>query len=186
MTTAYLIPCTCGEKLRIDASQAGLDVRCTCGRDVKAPTLRGLSQLERVEVAPTKAPPMEWGALHRLLLGGSLIAVCGLAIAAWFWMKTPPYDPEMKVDPELMAEITTRIKALPAETIIEEWQKLATEGLDRSEPANLTYHHAYVVRMHGFMYTGMVLAVIGGLIMATALLVGGKATKKPARQAPAQ
>jgi len=51
MKIEYLLPCSCGEKLVVDRSQAGLSKRCTCGRDVTVPTLRGLEQLERAAPA---------------------------------------------------------------------------------------------------------------------------------------
>ena len=180
MSTTYLLPCTCGEKLRIDASQAGLEVRCRCGKDVKAPTLRGFSQLERIEEAATTTPLPEWGARHRLALVGTLIAACGLAIAGWFWWTSPPYDPKISIDPRLPKQIAAQVAAMPPEELIESWSKLAHEELDRSEPADLADYHRHVTRLRGFMYTGLAIATIGGLVLASSLVVG-KPSPKPSR-----
>lgn len=180
MATTYLLPCTCGEKLRIDASQAGLDVPCRCGKVVKAPTLRGLSQLERVEDATTATPAQEWGTRHRLVMIGSLIAACGLAIAGWYWWTTPPFDPVISIDPRFPKQVAAEVAAMPAEKLIEAWEKLANERLDRSEPADVVEYRRIVSRLRGFMYAGLAIAAVGGLVLASSLIVD-KPKKKPAR-----
>jgi len=171
MATTYLLPCTCGEKLRIDASQAGIDVPCRCGKVVKAPTLRGLSQLERVEEAVTATPAPEWGTRHRLTLIGSLIAAFGLVIAGWYWYTTPPFDPVLSIDPRFPKLVAAEVAAMPAEKVIEAWDKLANERLDRSEPPDVAEYHRAVLRLRGFMYTGLAIAAVGGLVLASSLIV---------------
>jgi hypothetical protein len=180
MATIYLLPCTCGETLRIDANQAGLDVPCRCGKVVKAPTLRGLSQLERVEDAAAAKPLPEWGTRHRLALIGSLIVVCGLTIAGWYWFTTPPYDPKISIDPRIPKRVEAEVAAMPAEKLIETWEKLAQEKLDRSEPPDVVEYRRMVLRRRGFMYAGLAVVAIGGLVLASAFILD-KPKTKPAR-----
>jgi hypothetical protein len=180
MTTAYLLPCACGEKLRIDASQAGLDVRCRCGKDVKAPTLRGLSQLERVEEDAATKPPQQWGTRQRLVLIGSLIVSCGLGVAGWYWYNTPPSELRVSIDSRLPKQLAEQIGAMSAEELIETWNKVAKEELDRTEPAELANYHRFVEHQQRRMYIGLGIAAIGGLVQASSLVVG-KSKPKPAR-----
>lgn len=49
MRKRFLLPCGCGQKLVVDATQAGQQLSCGCGASLVVPTLRGLESLERVE-----------------------------------------------------------------------------------------------------------------------------------------
>jgi hypothetical protein len=55
MSKRFLLPCACGKKLVVDATQAGEQLRCECGTSVLVPTLRGLKDLEPVD-EPTEGP----------------------------------------------------------------------------------------------------------------------------------
>ena len=52
MSEQFLLPCSCGQKVRVGNAQAGAGVRCVCGKSLTVPTLRGLRELE-------SAPPDE-------------------------------------------------------------------------------------------------------------------------------
>jgi len=78
MTTPqlYLLPCPCGEKLRVRTRQAGEAVTCSCGAVHQVPTIRGLKKLETVDDAEAvTAPPSP-------LLAGPLFAIGLLALFA--------------------------------------------------------------------------------------------------------
>lgn len=92
--TEYLLPCSCGHKLRIDRSQAGLSLSCPqCGAEVAVPTLRGLDRLEQVVPAVSKASG-EWGLRQGVLFLGCLIAGVALAFVAILWLTRPIYSQE--------------------------------------------------------------------------------------------
>lgn len=97
--TAYLLPCTCGEKLVVDKSQAGLTIRCHCGKEVHIPTLRGFAELEQTSV--NQRPAREWSARQGVLFIGIAITVLGLLAAGWFALGRPRYP--YKVENELLA-----------------------------------------------------------------------------------
>ena len=52
--SSYLLPCSCGKSIPIDTSQAGQEVRCSCGQSQEVPTLRGIRQLLQAEQAVTQ------------------------------------------------------------------------------------------------------------------------------------
>lgn len=72
----YLLPCSCGEKVRVRTRHAGETVTCQCGTKLQVPTIRGLRQLESIDdINETTAPP-------RSLLEGPLFAIGLLALFA--------------------------------------------------------------------------------------------------------
>ncbi|HEY2837671.1 MAG TPA: hypothetical protein VGJ26_00870 [Pirellulales bacterium] len=182
MSKVYLLPCACGEKLRIDASQAGLDLRCRCGQTVKAPTFRELSRLEQVEEEPATRPHADWGARQRLLLIGGMITACGLAIAAGFWCMTPPSDPPVTIDPRFIQAIDAEVGAMKADKLIEAWEQMATQELDRSELPIVEAHRREVKRMRGFTYAGLALVAAGAMVLASSLFVGKPTPRQTNRQ----
>ncbi len=47
MRVKYLLPCSCGEKVAVESTQAGQDILCACGKTMEVPTMQGLRQLEQ-------------------------------------------------------------------------------------------------------------------------------------------
>ena len=81
MATRYLVPCSCGEQLKVEATQAGLSVTCRCGAATELPTLAGLRQYPLAETEAEPSPKGTWGARQGLLaLGLMLIAASFLAM----------------------------------------------------------------------------------------------------------
>jgi len=180
MTTVYLLPCVCGETLRIDPSQAGLAVRCVCGRDVKAPTFRELNHLERIEEESHGPHAPEWGTKERLLLLGGIVTIVGLFLAGLFWIKTPR-APTFVIE---RGDLQTEIDSLSTEQVISVWNAIGAEGLDKSELAPIVEHRERSARTRGFMFASLGAAAIGALMLLSALFVGksgasGAAGRKP-------
>ena len=79
---AHWLPCPqCQNRLRVEASQAGQSLRCSCGADVEAPTLRGLAELEPIVEAEHRRSG--WGAKQGLALVAAVAAVFALAGAGY-------------------------------------------------------------------------------------------------------
>src|ERR1041384_5370156 len=95
LSVKSLLPCSCGKKIEIEISQAGLLVDCpACGRQVQAPTMRGFRELERVELPETSAARGgEWGTRQGLIFLGLTILAIGLLGAGYVWWTTPVFDP---------------------------------------------------------------------------------------------
>ncbi len=78
----YLLPCTCGKKIGVTKSQAGQTVRCTCGTELEVPTLRNLSELERVGTRGV-AKTTTWTNRHRLVFSLAIVALAGVLAAGY-------------------------------------------------------------------------------------------------------
>lgn len=85
--TDYLLPCSCGERLRVSTRQAGEAVRCTCGTQLEVPTLRHLNQLEPVD-APTAGGPA-WGDRQRVAFVVSVITLAALCVVGYLALNLP-------------------------------------------------------------------------------------------------
>src|ERR1041385_6477136 len=55
MKAVYLLPCSCGKKVPVDAGQAGAQVKCDCGQQLAVPTFRALRNLEQEKPATEAA-----------------------------------------------------------------------------------------------------------------------------------
>jgi hypothetical protein len=76
MKAVYLLPCSCGLKVRVDAGQAGAKVACSCGQQISVPTFRALKALEvdapiAAAAAAKRSPP--WSAGRGMLFSAGLL-----------------------------------------------------------------------------------------------------------------
>ena len=94
MSAKFLLPCACGQRLEVDASQSGLTVPCLCGESLVVPTLRGLQKLERTGGEMEKRR-FAWGAREGTIVIGILITAAGLALALWFLLSPPQHPSEV-------------------------------------------------------------------------------------------
>src|SRR5262245_32317227 len=84
MTQQYLLPCACGQLVRVGNAQAGGQVLCACGKSLAVPTLRGLRQLEAAPPEIAKKLPLRWSPIHGASFALALvIAIAGAAAAAY-------------------------------------------------------------------------------------------------------
>ena len=77
MPQQYLMPCDCGVKITVTASQAGDQLVCECGKNLDVPSFTELRQLEPA-AAPTDGPDHKrrnWSRVQALLF------TCGLLTA---------------------------------------------------------------------------------------------------------
>ena len=85
MATEYLLPCECGQNLRITKAQAGQEVSCVCGKILSVPTLRAIGQLEpatsetlekagRESGSPNVARNLACAVLMAVMMGGLVFA----------------------------------------------------------------------------------------------------------------
>ncbi len=87
--TKFLLPCTCGRRITVMASQAGQRLPCECGASVEVPTLRYLSELERLEEAAPEQPK-SWGARQGLILLGALTILAAGGWLVYLHFRKPP------------------------------------------------------------------------------------------------
>src|SRR5689334_780477 len=108
----FVVPCSCGEKFRVRASQAGEQLTCKCGATVSVPTIRGLRQLETVtdEQAVPATTASRW---QGPIFATGLLA---LFVGSVVLLGTALFPPEvLKVDANAvgMSEDDLRLAAIP-------------------------------------------------------------------------
>jgi hypothetical protein len=176
MKTVFILPCSCGEKLSVDKSQAGLSLRCHCGADVAVPTLRGFAKLEQsTDVAETAKP--EWGLRQGMLFLGSVICVLALVATVGLWL-TQPRLPPQHLDAFLEAAGSTAdLDTMSSPEIMQIW-KDAKQGPDYFASAIITEyeilltHYNYAAAIYRQrLGAAIAAAVLGAVIFGAALLV---------------
>lgn len=86
--SSYLLPCVCGEKTPVTASQAGQSVRCACGAQLEVPTLRGLRDLAPAD--SVAVPTRSWSNRHRSSFVAFVLALAAFAVSGLLALKLPP------------------------------------------------------------------------------------------------
>lgn len=80
----YLLPCQCGQNVRVGRAQAGQQVTCVCGKSLTVPTLRGIQELQPAPPESAPAKGRAWTPIHgALFAAGLLAAVIGAAVAIY-------------------------------------------------------------------------------------------------------
>jgi hypothetical protein len=85
---SYLLPCACGEKTPVTASQAGQSVRCSCGAQLEVPTLRGLRDLAQGD--SVARPARTWNNRHRATFVFFVLAMAAFAVSGYQALNLPP------------------------------------------------------------------------------------------------
>ena len=174
MMTQYLLPCSCGQKTRITAAQAGEQVACACGKTLSVPTLRGIKQLEIAPDASTRTDARSWTPIHGVIFAvGLAIAAVGLVLVAYYGLLYAQIDKRYTrdyTDAFVQAE-RARIEKLSLNETFDEWSKNVTEGLGEREPPPWLAVQKVVARYLSFVKGGAITILAGCLLAAVALLI---------------
>lgn len=130
MAVQYLLPCSCGRQIPVEASQSGLTLACECGQQLDVPARRELEKLPRTTTqprTPSGAPRSGWGLHKGLMLLGTLLAVPALAGAVYL-TSTMPKDP--------IAAIIER--QTPSQSV-GSWQQLRQGIRTGNDPLTMAY-----------------------------------------------
>jgi hypothetical protein len=159
MSTKYLLPCDCGAKLEVDATESGLTKACACGALLQVPTLRGLRQLE-VVAADQAPPPSTWGTLQRGITVGTVIAVLGLGFAIYAGVAMGMTAREFHQLKKMNIEPPLPDNAPPA-SVLQYWMQVERHGLYAGAPEIVGEYHRLRGLKYWWMAAGMVVALIG-------------------------
>ncbi|HEV3005920.1 MAG TPA: hypothetical protein VGX78_15745 [Pirellulales bacterium] len=172
MKSMYLLPCTCGKKIEVDAGQAGLSVRCSCGVDVPVPTMRGLALLERTEprTLPSEGPSTDWGRSQGLVFLGLVIMLAASLGGLYVWWVRPVLLPWTD---EAVATVRAPVAELSLERSWELWKQLR-QGPDAQH--DIPWMPDFLVAERR---SWVWLEVLGGvLLVGAAVAVAGLCTGK--------
>jgi hypothetical protein len=127
LSTKYLLPCQCGQRLAVEPRQAGETVVCACGRTLEVPTFLQLKQLEKV-VAKAESRRIVWSHGQRLIFVGTAL-ILGWAIWADYllYWKGPPVNNLSGRSPEFIREAVQQMT--PVQTW-HQWFALRAQGID--------------------------------------------------------
>jgi hypothetical protein len=131
MSQHYLLPCSCGRKIRVAPAEAGGQATCACGQRRTVPTLRGLRALEpAAPEASGKAAP-GWSVAHGIIFSGGIVLVlAGIALIAFHLYRYTQLSGLTVDHTETVAAMhTAGIDQLSATQLFDEWSKIKTEGL---------------------------------------------------------
>ena len=172
MTAYYLLPCSCGKKIEVDAGQSGLNVRCSCGAELTVPAMRGLSQLERASEPPAgrpvEAPASTWGARQAQLFLGVLIM---LGAAAFAVFAIYDYPPRPQLAPNYRELNRQEIEQMKLSQTWELWRELRKDFSSEEElPIMELYKHVEKNARLQLILIGVIggvglLLVVAGLMM---------------------
>lgn len=86
----YLLPCSCGQTVDVEPSQAGQTVTCRCGKNLLVPTLMQILQLEEAPQRPA-VERIETGNMRRaFFLIGIFVFLAACVFLCWVVVKTQP------------------------------------------------------------------------------------------------
>ena len=170
MSSQYLLPCPCGQKLAVEPRQAGETIRCGCGESLDVPTMLEIKALEPLDPNrdTARSTSAAWSVRKSMALLGLVICVLAMVLAAGIF-RTRPEPPPGPPEP---AFIRTRAEALTPIDTLRVWQTLRVNGLDPRRPPEDTLHDEALFRYHVYMGVVGLLGVLGIVLCLTATLTG--------------
>ncbi len=159
MSVKYLLPCSCGLEVAVEPAQAGQKVQCACGKQLDVPAMREIVRLEPIDVAGEAAPAKPaWGLRQGLLVLGSLLILCSLATAVYFYAKRPqPMD----------------LDSLNLVQVWQVWEELRL-GVDRPPQPDQQYYAQQMRSLHVRLSGLAVIAVLGIGCVVVAMMLGAR------------
>jgi hypothetical protein len=176
MKAAYLLPCNCGNKVRVDAGQAGAKVPCSCGQQLLVPTFRALKELEAAPPAPALAATREdrpWSAGHGMLFSaGLLISVIAAVLICYHLFVFVQYrDGGETFKQDHLNQMRQGVEQMTAMETLMEFQQMSKAGLtvDGVPP----WSQISAVRDNSFRWLmGALAALVVGLVFLAGSLLG--------------
>ena len=147
MPQQFLLPCSCGQKVRVSNAQAGGEVYCVCGKSLSVPTLRGLRQLEPAPAERVAKRELRWTPTHGAIFAGALlVATASVAILGFHlfqyaqfvgWFRPDHFDFTVDRSKEMVqgasAQIDEELRALTPDQALAEFRKTEAEGLGEKQ-----------------------------------------------------
>lgn len=186
MSQQYLLPCTCGQTVRVGNAQAGGQVLCACGKSLDVPTLRGLRQLEWAPAEVTKKTALRWSPAHGATFALALsLAVAGAATAAYHlfyysmlvgWAGGDGFDYTVDRSADVVRQasqhINAEVDALTPEQTLSAMRETEAEGLGEKGTMPWVVRKEQALGHLWWIRAGIGALILGTLVVIAALFVG--------------
>lgn len=176
MSKTYLLPCKCGNKISVFASQAGDTLQCAnCNSTLAIPTLRELAKLEVLE-SPTRAATdrrehsrNSWSGFRGIAVALLIAMACGFfAYSGLYVYGRMGIDTRGSAEAELAAS-EKLLGTMSAPELMGAWQDYTRFGLGyKNRPGfYMAQKNAKAIEWYIITY-----AVTGAIAATLALLIG--------------
>jgi hypothetical protein len=178
MSQFYLLPCSCGQKVRVANSQAGGQVTCVCGKSLGVPTLRGLKALQLApEERHDRSTPSWNRAQGAIFASGLFLAAVGATLIAFYLLKfaqlrSSPFAQDRSS--EFTTAMTAQIDTLTPVQALEMWTtEVKGEGLGEAHPPIWVTARVQIAAYFWWIKLG-VGAIAAGLFVSVVALFAGR------------
>src|SRR5262249_51915319 len=139
MSQLYLLPCSCGQKVRVANSQAGGQVLCVCGKNLSVPTLRGLKALEMAPDEQIGRSVSGWNRVQgAIFASGLFLAAIGATLIAIYLLRYAQLRQSglaQDRSSDFTKAMTAQIDTLTPVQALEMWTtEIKDEGLGEAHP----------------------------------------------------
>jgi hypothetical protein len=171
----YLLPCSCGEKIRVEPAQAGGLVACSCGQTLTVPTLRGMRAL--TEAPADQSVSRRRGDRWRPIQGvfftfGLITTLLSLAVVGYtYFMYSQASQLTHDLTPEINEFEGTQIDQLGVMESYEMFSQMREEGLGEAVLPHWIHFQHVVAEQRIVMLVGTVAAAIGIAAVAASLFM---------------
>jgi hypothetical protein len=173
----YLLPCSCGQKIRVGNAQAGGQVTCGCGKALAVPTLRGLRELAPAQPLATTKSNAGWTPAHGLIFSsGLMIAAVGVALLAWYgllYAQRVGFGLTHDHTEAVIRAEQARIDRLSPLDALKEWTEDIEHGLGDPDPPPWIAHQKMAASYLAWIRGGAI-SLAAGVLLATAALFLGR------------
>ncbi|MHB8902868.1 MAG: hypothetical protein ACYC6Y_29260 [Thermoguttaceae bacterium] len=168
MTAKYLLPCSCGEKIPVETTQAGENLLCSCGRTLTVPSMQGIRRLEPLpEPSKERKPGPTYGGLA---LAIALVGLLILAVGGAMMYRTHLQQPDF-ISMDYVSPWQSWLM----------WEQDLRHGVQLPEYFESPYLQARQVYWR-YMIVGAVIAGVGVVLIASAALMTMAARSRRRRQ----
>jgi len=172
----YLLPCSCGQKVRVANAQAGGQVTCRCGKSLSVPTLRGLRELEFAPPELQRALGPGWSPIHGAIFAVGLLAgAAGLALVTYsLWRYTLLVHSDLASDRsrDVVQFESASIDKLTAPQMLGAWTELIDEGLGEKRTPIWVAAREKIAQYKRWMALGGGTIALGLLLSLATLYIG--------------
>jgi len=177
MSQQYLLPCSCGQTVRVVTAQAGGQVTCGCGKALPVPTLRGLRELQPAPPLANKNTSPGWSPAHGLIFSsGLVVAAVGVALLAWYgllYSQRVGFGLTRDHTDEVIRAEQARIDRLSPLDALKEWTEDIEHGLGDHDPPPWIIHQKMAASYLAWIKGGAI-SLVSGILLATAALFLGR------------